>query len=109
MDCRKEASPFELAELPAGELSRVLRGRSEAGAGIESSAGAAGAGLCARPQAPVLLPGAMPACAAESPAPQLAAPGERCVARQDASQSESPPASALHIRPNTPVRTPLRN
>jgi hypothetical protein len=103
------SASFALARLPADELLRVLRGRSEAGARIESCAGAAATGLSAAANAPSLSPGSSLAYVAErSPAP-IPAPGESAVARMDAATRDARPANTLHARSNTPAFTPLRN
>jgi hypothetical protein len=103
------SAPFALASLPADEFLRVLRGRSESGARIESFAGAAATGLCAAPRAPSLSPGGAPACVAEPAPPPIAAPAENVAPRLDAAACGARPASALRVRSNTPARTPLRN
>ena len=103
------SAPFALAELPVGELSRILGGRSEAGAELESSARAAGAGLSATPDEPSISPGATLGCAVESTPPLLDAPATQAVARQDEAVRCGRPACAIRVRSNTPAFKPLRN
>jgi hypothetical protein len=103
------SAPFALAALPASELARVLRGRSEAGGHVESSAGAADSGLRAAPEAPSLAPGASLACVAEPSPPPIAAPGENGVARRDAAPCDAHPACTHRARSNSPAFKPLRN
>ena len=103
------SAPFALAELPVGELSRILGGRSEAGAELESDAGAADAGLSAAPDAPSISPGAALGCAVESIPPLLDAPATQGVARQDDAVRRGRPACPIRGCSNTPGFTPLRN
>jgi len=103
------SAPFALAELPAGELGRILGGRSEAGTELESSAGAAGAGLSATPDAPSLSSSMTVGSDAESSPGPLGAPDEDAHMKHDARMTCARPTSALRTRSNSPARTPLRN
>jgi hypothetical protein len=103
------SAPFALAGLPASELPRLLRGRSEAGWPLEPGDGPAPAGLAAAPDAPSLVPGRALASAVEPPPAPVIAPAPGASVPFDVASPFARTTVVVALLANTPAFRPLRN